>query len=89
MRALSAFACTAVLAVISFPAWAFGSCISGRCAAPVGENATPGPAIQDRERTPPPPGWGHYMKQKLRDEQATPLAIDDELGGSIHYRSRR
>ena len=88
MRALSAFACAAVLAVISFPAWAFGSCTSGRCAAPPKTDAS-GPAIPEKAHQPAPAGWGHYMKQKLCDDQARPLAIDDEPGGAVLYRNRR
>jgi hypothetical protein len=88
MRALSAFACAAVLAVISFPAWAFGSCSSGRCATPPKTDG-PGSTIPERVFPPAPPGWGHYMKQKLRDDRARPLAIDDELGGALLYRDRR
>ena len=41
---------------------------------------------------PPPsaqPGWGFYMRQRLRDDESAPLAIYDELGGVTLYRDRR
>ena len=36
-----------------------------------------------------PPGWGFYLRQRLQQDEATPLAIRDEPGGVTLYRDRR
>lgn len=59
---------------------AYSYCVGRACTARIAI-ARPCPA--------PPRGWGHYLRQRLRDDCTAPLAIADELGGIALIRQRR
>jgi hypothetical protein len=89
MRALTAFACVIYLCTASIPAAAYGPCAGSRFAL----GAYPGPRLPGHavlgkccSRT--PPGWGWYLRQRLRSDTRPPLVIVDELGGAVLYRDR-
>lgn len=88
MRALTAFAC--VISFCAAPASAYGPCASSRCALLRGYPGPrlPGRAVLGKCCYSTPPGWGWYLRQKLRDDTAAPLVIVDELGGVVLYRER-
>ena len=83
-------ACAALMSVVSTAAHAvcsgsecartYSYCVGRPCA---GRMAImrPCPAL--------PPGWGHYLRQRLRYDCAAPLANADELGGIALIRERR
>ncbi len=91
MRALSAFACVIFLSAASVPATAQYPCGGSRCAlsGAIAGPRLPGHALLGKCCRPTPPGWGWYLRQKLRDDTAAPLVIVDELGGVTLYRDRR
>jgi hypothetical protein len=90
MPALTAFACVICLFVASIPAAACGPCPGSRCAL-LGSypgSRLPGQAVLGKCCRPAPPGWGWYLRQKLRSDTSPPLIIVDELGGVTLYRDR-
>ncbi|MGO9476129.1 MAG: hypothetical protein ACLPWS_22405 [Rhodomicrobium sp.] len=89
MRALFAVACAVLMAALSVPASAH-HCATGRCALAHGYGPRlPGHAVLGKCCCRAPSGWGHYLRQKLRDDCAAPLVIVDELGGVTLTRGRR
>jgi hypothetical protein len=86
-----ALACAAFASIASIPVAqagcsgsgctrAYSYCVGRACTARIAI-ARPCPA--------PPAGWGHYLRQRLRDDCTAPLAIADELGGIALIRQRR
>jgi hypothetical protein len=91
MRALFAVACAVLISAVSVPASAHRPCATSRCALAHGYPGPrlPGHAVLGKCCCGAPSGWGHYLRQKLRDDCAAPLVIVDELGGVTLTRNRR
>lgn len=89
MRALYAFACVAFLFATSIPAAAYGPCQGSRCALSRSLGQLPGQILLGKCCNPVPPGWGFYLRQRLRQDETPPLIIVDELGGVTLYRDPR
>ncbi len=88
MRVISVFACATVLCAASVPAMAYGPCTGSRCAGMQDLARLHGAIVPRKCCCPAPPGWGHYLRQRLRDDTRAPLAIADEPGGVALYRER-
>ncbi len=88
MRVISVFACAAILCAASIPALAGGPCTGSRCAGLQDLPRLHGAIVPGKCCRPAPAGWGHYLRQRLRDDRRAPLAIADEPGGAVLYRGR-
>jgi hypothetical protein len=89
MRVLSILVSAAILCAASVPGAAYGSCKGSRCADAGGHSQLHGLIVPAKCRHTAPSGWGFYLRQRLRQDEATPLAIRDEPGGVTLYRDRR
>jgi hypothetical protein len=86
MRVLSALVSAAVLCATGVPAAAHGPCTGSRCAGMQDLARLHGAIVPNKCCCPAPAGWGHYLRQRLRDDRRAPLAIADEPGGVALYR---